>query len=300
MDDFDNHRKGLLITALGVLLLTPDSLLVRLIATDPWTMVFWRGSLLMVALLAFQALARRGRLVGPFRAIGRAGLLVAALFAASSVLFVFALAHTSVANTLIIVSAAPLFAALLSRFFLAEPVPLRTWVAILVSFAGLLVVVAGDLGSGGLAGNLAALGTAFAVAGTTTTIRHARSRSMLPAMTLSGGLSALIAAPLAAPLALDAGQGGYMLLLGLLVLPLSFALLIRGPRYIPAPEVNLLLLLETVLGPLWVWLVISEQPSRMAWIGGAVVVAALMGHSALALKARAPSPALSRADGPSA
>ena len=285
-----SHHRGLMITALGVLVLSPDSLLVRLIAVDQWTMVFWRGILMALALALFYGIAYGRGALDHFRAIGAAGLAIAGTFAASSILFVIALNHTSVVNTLIIVSAAPLFAAIFSRIFLAEIVSPRTWAAILASLGGIGVIVSGSSQGGTTNGDLAALGTAVCMAGALSLIRRERERNMVPAMALSGLLSALIVLPLAAPLALDPGQTGLFLLLGLIVLPVSFGLITLGPRYLPAPEVGLVLLLETVLGPYWVWLVIGETPSIRALIGGSIVIGVLILHSALALRQARPGP----------
>ena len=284
MERLPEHVKGLLITGTGFLILTPDTLLVRLIATDQWTMVFWRGVLMMIALGAFLAVYYRGEAWARVRAIGWAGVAVAASSGASPFLFIASLSHTSVANTLVIVSASPLIAAIFGRMFLAETVPARTWAAIVITMGGIGVLVSGSPGGGTINGDIAALATAACMAGAWTIVRRARTINMVPASALSGGLSALAVAPFATPFALSGGQAGLMLLLGLFLLPAAFGLMTLGPRYIPAPEVALILLLETVLGPLWVWLVIDEEPSAHALVGGAVVISALIGHSILALR----------------
>ncbi len=284
------HRYGLMITTLGVLVLSPDSLLVRLIAVDQWTMVFWRGILTALALTLFLGVTYRRGTVDRFRAVGAAGLVIAGIFAAGTILFVVALNHTSVANTLVIISAAPLFAAIFSRVFLAEVVSPRTWAAIVAALGGIGVIVSGSFQGGTTDGDLAALGTAVCMAGGLSLIRRGRDRNMVPAMALSGLLSAVLVLPLASPLAPDQGQAGLLLLLGLIVLPVSFGLITLGPRYLPAPEVALVLLLETVLGPYWVWLVIGETPSSRAFIGGSIVIGALILHSALALRGDRPGP----------
>jgi len=292
MQGLPDHVKGVLVTGAGVLLISPDTLLVRVIAIDQWSMIFWRGALVALSLGAFMALRHGRETPALFRAAGMNGLWVSLFLTAGSILFIVALAHTSVANTLIIVSAAPLFAALFSRVFLAEPVSTRTWAAILGAMAGIAVVVSGSAGgsAGGsglpnsLWGDLAALATAVCMAAGLTLIRRTRARGVFPALALSGLLSALIALPLAAPFALDAAQAGLMALLGLVVLPVSAVLILLGPRYLPAPEVGLILLLETVLGPYWVWLALGEDPSARALLGGAIVIGVLVLHSALALR----------------
>lgn len=288
MDRLPDHLKGLLLTVGGVLVLTPDSLLVRLIEADPWTMMFWRGALMALGLGGFLVLYHRRRTPARFRAMGANGLLVAVILAAGSVLFILALNNTSVANTLVIVAAAPLIAAVFSHAFLGEPASPRTWGAVVVALSGIVVLASGSARGGTLAGDLAALGTAVCMAGSLVLIRRVRSANMLPAMALSGGLGGLVVAPWAAPFSIAPDQIWLLLILGLVVLPVSFGLLTLGPRYLPAPEIGLILLLETVLGPLWVWLVIGEEPGQRALVGGAIVISALIGHSLLALRRRAP------------
>lgn len=292
MQGLTDHAKGLLITTTGVLVLTPDSLMVRLIGLAPLNMVFWRGLLVAVGLTAFLAAYYRGQTPARFRAVGRAGAGVAVLFSISTLFFIFALSRTTVANTLIIVSASPLIAAGLSRALLREAVRPRTWAAILGALAGIVVLLSGSLrdagnGAGSLAGDLAALGTATCVAGQITIVRRSKALNMVPAMALSGLLSAVAVLPFAWPVALQPAQLGLMLLLGLVVLPVSFGLFTLGPRYLPAPEVSLILLLETVLGPFWVWLVLGEAPGARALVGGAIVIGVLALHSALGLRAQA-------------
>jgi drug/metabolite transporter (DMT)-like permease len=286
MDGLPDHAKGLIIVVLGVLVLTPDTLLIRLIALDPWTVLVWRGLLQALGLTVLIACFYGRGTVACFRAVGLRGYSAALLFAVSTVLFIVALAHTSVANTLIIVASAPFFAALASRVFLGERIAGRTWAAILAALGGIFLLAFESLGRGSIWGDLAALGVAVAMGGNFTVVRHARAVNMIPAMALSGlivGLAALLATE---PVVLDQTQLAWMLVMGLFVVPVSFALITLGPRYLPAPEVSLLLLLETVLGPFWVWLALGEAPGPWALAGGAVVVATLAVHSALALGRR--------------
>ena len=279
-----DHQRGLLITTLGVLVLTPDSLLVRLIGMEPFSLLVWRGVLQALGVLIILRLFHGSRALDQIYAIGKWGVLLATVFTGSTLFFILALAHTAVADVLVIVAVAPLVAALLSRSFLGEAVPGRTWLAIAFTLVGIGLLVFEDLGSGSLYGDLAALGCAVCIGTSLTITRHRRAVSMVPAMALAGAMTAVVALPLALWLeggSMSAGglQLGYILAMGLLVVPVSFALITVGPRYLPAPEVGLLMLLETVLGPLWVWLVLSEDPGPWALAGGAVVVATLAGHA---------------------
>lgn len=289
MRGLSTHAKGIVITAAGVLVITPDTLLIRLIATDPWTLLACRSLLMGLAMTAGLALYYRGGTLACFRSIGGRGVLLSLLFAVAGILFVLALAYTSVANTLIIMSSAPLFAAFMSWLFLKEPVPPRTWLAVIATMGGVAIVVGGSVGGGNvgdgqLLGDLLAIAATAALAGCFTMIRSSREIDMIPAAALSGLIAGLAALPLASPFSLGTSDLGYLLLMGLLILPISFALTTIGPRYLPAPEVSLLMLLETFFGPLWVWLALREQPSAQALIGGAVIVTVLVVHSAVALR----------------
>ena len=278
------HVRGLLIVGLGVVALSPDSLLVRLISTDQWTLLFWRGVLMTVGLTAALAVAKGPSLSAAFRAVGWAGLLAGILFTGSNIFFVTSLTHTDVANTLVILSTVPLFAAALNYLFLAEPVPLRTWLTILVAVASIALIVSRSVEFGSAWGDLAALGAAVCQAGTFVVMRRHRSVNMIPAMAISGVFTALAVAPFAAPLDVSPRDAGLLLLLCLIVLPTAFGLIALGPRYLPAPEVGLVMLLEVVLGPLWVWLVIGEEPTVQAIIGGGMLLTALTVHYGIALR----------------
>jgi drug/metabolite transporter (DMT)-like permease len=272
-----DHLKGLLITSAGVLAITPDSLLVRLIAADDWTLLFWRGLLQGIAILLVCAVLSRGRFFDSVVAVGRAGLWFALVFAVGTVFFILSLGLTKVANTLFIVSAAPLFAALISWVFLGERPPVRTWTAIACALFGIAVISSGSLeqGEDSLLGDLCAVGAALSMAGTFSIARHARARSLVPAMGLAGLATAVLAIPLAAPLSVAGEDVLWIALMGLVVLPLGFGLMTLGPRYLPAAEVSLLLLLEAVIGPFWVWLVLGEHPGATGLIGGAIVLGTL-------------------------
>ena len=276
-----SRATGLVLTTLGVLILTPDTLLVRLVAMEPFSLLVWRGLLQALGTTLILLVLYRGRTWQGFRAIGRRGLMAACFFTGSTFFFVLALANTSVANTLIIFAAAPLCAAVMSRIFLGEGIAGRTWAAIFGALAGIAILAWNDLEAGQFWGNLSALAGAFCLAGNFTTLRHSKAVNMIPSMVVGGLMVAIFAFPFidAQAFVPQSDQLGYLMLMGLVVLPLSFALIALGPRSLPAPEVALILLLETVLGPLWVWLVIDEYPGDWSLVGGVIVVTTLVLHA---------------------
>lgn len=286
MAKLPHHLLGTLITALGVVILSPDGLLLRLISVDSWTTLFWRGGIFATTILAAYAIRRGAGTLKSFRDMGRRGVLAAVCFTVSTVFFVLAVNHTDVANALFIISTAPLFAALFSRIFLGEKITLPTWVAIFFCLGGISLIFLDSFGSGDRIGDFLAILCAMGLAGQITTVRHAKSIDMVPSLALSGYLVAAVALPMATPAAITGQDIVYLLLLGVVVLPCALSLIIIGPRFIPAPEVSLIMLLESILGPLWVWLVIHENPGKGVLVGGSVVITTLVIHSLLGYRTR--------------
>lgn len=273
------RQKGLLITAAGPLIISPDALLIKLIDLPDSQMLFWRGLLTALGFFLI-VVARSGRdTFAMYRRCGLVGLGVAALFTLSNYGFVLGNHYTKGGNVLMILAGAPLIAALLSRFFLHERLLLRTWLAIVLCLLGTSLIVLDDAGAGSWIGNAFALLAAFSLAANFTLCRIRPGIDMSPMLTLAGLMVAATAPWLAGGgLGLpNTAQAGWLVLLCLILIPLGFTLIQRGPLYLPSAEVSLLFLLETVTGTLWVWWVLNEQPSNLAFIGGALVIGTLVG-----------------------
>ena len=252
-----NHAKGLLITASGVLIISPDGLLTRLIETDHWNMMFWRALLVSFGMWLIISLLNPNRVWLQYRTVWGPGLLMVGAYSLGTISFVFAITHTSVANTLIILSSTPLFAALISRVLLHEKIQPRTMIAILMVAIGIGVIAAGSVSAqDALLGDIAAILGSFFLACGFSFVRRFPRTSSFAAISCGGLLTALLVLPLASPLAVSQSDFGYLLLMGLYVVPVGSALMFVGPRYIPAAEVGLLMLLESILGPVWVWWVL--------------------------------------------
>jgi drug/metabolite transporter (DMT)-like permease len=284
--DRSTHIKGLLMTFIAVLILSPDALLVRLIHCDVWTLLFWRCLLTSGVQSIFLAVCYRSQFVQSFRNIGRTGLFSSGIVACGSFMFVNSLKQTTAANTLIILAATPLFSSLLSWLFLREKIARRTWVAIIICFGGILLIFSGSLSSGLLLGDLLALGATLMWASNLVVLRRGKAVNMIPA-NLLGNLLVVPAALMvgAQPLTVTAPDITLLLLLGGVVLPVSFTLITLGPRYLPAPEVSLILLVETILGPIWVWMVLKEVPHATTLFAGLLIVGALTAHTLMSLRA---------------
>jgi len=268
------------LTLTAVLVLSPDALLVRLITTDAWTLLFWRGLLAGGTLTIYLLSSYRQELFRMFRASGRLGILSAIISAVGSIFFVSSLKLTTAANTLVILAATPLLAALASRIFIGESVPRRTLIAICTAFAGIIILFSGSLGSQSYVGDLLAICAACCWAVNLVIVRQARPLNMIPANAFGN----LMIAPAAlffgaTPMTIPLQEYGYLLLLGVIVLPLSFGLITLAPRLLSAPEVSLTLLLETLLGPFWVWLFIGEEPAKATIAGGLLILGTLTIHT---------------------
>lgn len=280
------HLKGLLMMFTAVLILSPDSLLVRLIKCDIWVLLFWRCLLTSVTTTILLFLRYRNQLWKSFPKIGRAGLYSSATILFGSIMFVNSLKQTAAANTLIILAATPVISSLLSYLFLREKIARHTWAAISICFCGILLIFSGSLTSGLLLGDLLAFGATCMWATNIVILRCGRGINMIPANVL-GNLAVVPIALFFSDgnlLQLTATDTGYLLLLGGLLLPVSFAMITLGPRYLSAPEVSLILLVETVLGPIWVWLVLHEVPHTQTLIAGLLILGALICHTLLSMR----------------
>jgi drug/metabolite transporter (DMT)-like permease len=279
------HVKGLLITACGVLIISPDGLLTRLIVTDHWTMIFWRSVLLSLGMWLLISFVHPNRVWQQYKTVKGPGLLMAGTYSLGTISFIFAITHTSVANTLIILSTTPLFAAIIGRLLLHEKIQPRTMFVILLVAIGIAVIASGSTAQQGrLAGDLAAILGSFFLACGFSFVRRFPGISSFAAISTGGLLTAILILPLAAPLSVSQADIGYLLIMGLYMLPIATALLFLGPRYIPAPEVGLLLLLESILGPVWVWLALGEQPGNSTLLGGVIVLSTLVINTVWVLK----------------
>ncbi len=285
------YRRGLAMVFTGIVFLSFDSLLIRLADTEGWTIVFWRGLFMFCALGLACGLG--GRLT-TVRTNPKAALASAVLLGLISSLFVLAVMNANVANVVVILSSAPLFAALFSRLFLHEQVPFRTLLAIAACMFGMLLVFVGSEAGGTLGGNLYALAAAAAVGGNLTLLRRYPSIDRMPVIAGGGLLSAAIALPMASSsvMALSGHNYAVLALMGLLQMPLASVLINNATRYLASAEVALFYLVETVLGTFWVWWLLGESPTVSTLLGGTVIIMALLAHAWLGLRREATNASL--------
>lgn len=279
-------RRGPWLVACAAVCWSSGGLITRLVTTGPWTTNLWRSVFASLFLALVLWIVRRRSIVTQWREGGLPVVGVAACMALASTCFIFSVAHTPVANTLILMSTGPFVAALLGWALLGERVKPRTWLTMGVALGGAVVMVSSSYGRGSIVGDLLALAMASSFAAATVLVRRHPDIQMAPAAALATTLTVLIALPLADPL--EAAPRDLLLLafFGVGQFGTGFLLFMAGARLLPVAETSLIGMLEIVLGPLWVWLVLSERPGATALTGGLLIVAALLVNTLVELMTR--------------
>jgi drug/metabolite transporter (DMT)-like permease len=273
------HRRGLMLVAGAAIVWSSGGLLARLVTADPWTILFWRSVFACLFLLGYAWFRNRGRLVATFRALGWPGVVLGLCFATASSCFIIALSLTSVANIMFIQSSAPFIAGLLGWLLMGERVSPRSWAAMGAALVGIAVMMVGSFGGGRLAGDLLSIVIAFGFAGAIVTTRKYKNLRMAPATCFATAFTTLISLPFAAPLSVGSVDLVYLLLFGVGQMGIGLVLFTAGARLVPAAEAGLISILEAILSPLWVWLLLAENPGGYTLAGGAIVLTAIVVHT---------------------
>ena len=280
-----NHRLGIQLAAIGVLVLSFDALLIRLANADPWDVTFWRGLLMALSISVIVLISGRHRDLSILRRYWKGVVLITTIYGVNATLFVLSVSHTSVANTVVILSSSSFFAAFFSWLFLRERVRLRTWLAMVVSVAGVITVSVGSFGLDSWLGDFLALLLALSMGLVLTLMRLYPELPRMPMVGLSGVVIMMLAIPFSDPLELNTGSYLWLAIMGLVQIPLASVMIMSATRYLSSPEVSLFLVIETVFGPFWVWLVLSEKVPPMTLVGGTAILGAIIVHSWLSLRA---------------
>jgi drug/metabolite transporter (DMT)-like permease len=276
-----DRARGILLLMTATLFWGAEPLWVRSVGAGEWQILFWSGGLMAAVMFAWLALAHGRNMLRAILDTGRPGLVAVITLTLAYSGYILSLNRTTVANTVVLLATAPLFAALLGRIFLGEHLRRRTLLAMFLAFAGVLTMVSDSLGSIQLAGDLFALATGACFAVNIVALRSAPLRNgepvdMMPSNAMAGIVIAVIAMFLADPFAVAGADIPYLLMIGLLAMGLGTWLFTRGVRHLQAAEAGLLCLGETVIAPLLVWAFIGEIPESRALMGAAIILAALV------------------------
>jgi len=272
------HTRGVAITFCGGLALSFDIPVVRLADGTSWSILAARSILTVLVAIAVWVVIRVLRGKAPVLVPGWHGVIISVFYAISTIFFILSVFNTTSANVAFILAFNPMFAALLSWMFLSEKPRLATFVAMAAMTVGVLIIVSSGLESGHLFGDVMAALSALSIAAALTF-----SRASGKDFGFTPLVAAIIPAVLGGIIAAESGfhiaSPGWIIFNGLFLTPFAFWALAVGPQYLSAAETGMFYLLETVLAPVWVWLIFSEQPPLSTLIGGAIILVALVWHS---------------------
>ena len=284
MNNLSEQQKGSLLAFVAVMFITPDSLFIRLSNVDTWGLVFYRGLIPFITVFLGMLLIYKLNFFKMLFSSGYHGLLYIGTFSITNITFVVSIQNTNVANTLVMIAMAPMLSAILGAIFLKEMPGSKTWVAILITFFAAVYIFYDSLQLGNIYGDILGLITALGLAVGAVTIRSAKTKNLVPAAVIGKLFVAFFALFFIESFILEDRDLIIVPLMCILCVAIPFVLVTIAPRFIPAAEVNLFFLLETIIGPIWVWLIVKEHPSLETIQGGTVIILTIAIHSFIKLK----------------
>ena len=284
MNNLTDQQKGSLLAFIAVIFITPDSLFIRLSNVDTWGLVFYRGLIPFFSVFFVMLLIYKLDFFKMLFTSGYHGLIYVSTFSITNVTFVVSIQNTNVANTLVMIATAPMLSAILGAIFLKEPPDKKTWISIIITFLAIIYIFSDSLKLGNFYGDVLGFITAIGLAVGAVTIRSGKTKNLVPAAVVGKLFVATFALFFIESFVLVDQDLIIVPLMCILCVAIPFVLVTIAPRFIPAAEVNLFFLLETIIGPIWVWLIIKEQPSIETLQGGIVIIATIAIHSFLKLK----------------
>ena len=282
--NFSNQQKGSLLAFVGVMFITPDSLFIRLSKIGTWELLFYRGAIPFFFVLIGLLLFYKKNFLNALLKIGYVGIFYIISFSSCNITFIISIQNTNVANTLIMVALAPMLSAVLATIFLKEPTNKNTWAAIFVTFFSVTFIFYDSIQLGNIKGDIYGFITALGLAINANLARYAKEIDLVPSAVIGKLVVAIFAFFFIDNFYLSGMDLFIVPLMCIMCVAIPFVLVTIAPRFISAPEVNLFFLLEVILGPIWVWLIIKEQPSLQTIIGGIIIIITIALHSFLALK----------------
>ena len=284
MNQLSSQKKGSLLAFIAVMLITPDSILIRLSSIETWGMLFYRGAIPFVVVLIGLIFFYKNNLLKALINIGYPGVFYVISFSICNITFIISIQNTNVANTLVMIAMAPMLSAILGSIFLKEVPDRKTWIAIIITLIAVTYIFHDSIEMGNFYGDLFGIITAFGLACNAVIARYAKNRDLVPSAVIGKLCVAVFAFFFVDTFALVGTDLIFVPLMCVMCVAIPFVLVTIAPRFIPAEEVNLFFLLETIIGPFWVWLVINEQPSIETIQGGVVIILTIAIHSFLKLK----------------
>ncbi|MFT4729037.1 MAG: DME family drug/metabolite transporter [Granulosicoccus sp.] len=284
------YRRGVLYIVAAGIFLSTGGIFIRFIENaSPWTVLFYRSTTFTVTVALFLLARDRKTFISRFRAVRGTDLVISMSLALGFITYVLSLFNTSVANTVLILSTGPVFAALLGWLVLREKVTMVTWLAMLIAFSGVAVMVSGGIAASDKLGIIYALLAVMTFSVMIVMLRRSpANHDTMPATALAGICAAVMCLFFVPTLQISMHDLLLSIALGSVQVGMGFILITLGSRSVPAAQVPLLALAETALAPLWVWLLVNETPARNTLMGGTIVLCAVafQGISGLRRKAQ--------------
>jgi len=284
VNNLSDQQKGSLLAFVAVIFITPDSLFIRLSNIDTWGLVFYRGIIPFFTVFLGMLLIYKLNFFKILFTSGYHGLIYVATFSITNITFVVSIQNTNVANTLVMIATAPMLSAILGAIFLKEPPDKKTWFSIVITFLAIIYIFFDSLKLGNFYGDILGFVTAIGLAVGAVTIRSAKFKNLVPAAVVGKLFVATFALFFIESFVLVEKDLIIVPLMCVLCVAIPFVLVTIAPRFIPAAEVNLFFLLETIIGPIWVWFIIKEQPSIETLQGGIIIILTIAVHSFLKLR----------------
>ena len=268
---------GPLLIFLGALSLSFGGLIVKSFeGSTLWQILFWRSMFFSLTVLTFLILSYKKNTITAFFESGVPGLIGGIVLSFGFCGYVFAMYNTTVANTNFIISLQILFLAIFGYFFLKEKITALTLTSIILAMSGVLLMVGNSLTPGELSGNLAAFSMPITFAVLIIIVRKFPKVDMVPAQFIAGISSCIIGYVLSTKIMISNHDIFLGFLAGFFQVGFGFIFITIGARTTPSATVGIIMLSESVLGPLWAFLFVSERPSLYGLIGGAIILFAVM------------------------
>ena len=284
LNNLSSQQKGSLLAFIAVMLITPDSIFIRLSNIETWGMLFYRGAIPFFIVLIGLIIFYKNNLFKALIGIGYPGIFYVFSFSICNITFIISIQNTNVANTLVMIAMAPMISAILGSVFLKEIPDRKTWIAIIVTLFAVTYIFHDSIEMGNFYGDLFGIITAFGLACNAVIARYAKNRDLVPSAVIGKLCVAIFAFFFVDSFALIEKDIIIIPLMCVMCVAIPFVLVTIAPRFIPAEEVNLFFLLETIIGPIWVWLIINEQPSIQTIQGGLIIISTIAIHSFLKLR----------------
>ena len=279
-----NNAKGLALTSLGVFIMSLESLFIKFTTISPFLFSFYIGIFMFISMISTFIFKEKAVLKKALTTSFPMLIICAILMGTSNIFFITAVKTTTVANVVIIFSTAALFSALFAYLFFREKITKNIVIASLFIFIGLFIIFNDSLEMGSLEGNIYALLCTALFATSFVLLSKYKEMNRVILTAFSGLALSIIAFFFCDEFYIDFKTLIIVMTMGLLISPISRVLLGTGAKYINASEVSLLMIIETIMAPIWVWIFLDEIPSSYTFIGGSLIIITLIVNSLYTLK----------------